>query len=105
MSESKQPNRREFLRWTALTGAATSLATHASNMPANKGPSEVQSYRRLGRTDLQISDISFGSAALRPGQEDVVRHALDRGINYFDSAYGYTRGAAEKVLGNVFQGN
>ncbi|SVD15978.1 uncharacterized protein METZ01_LOCUS368832, partial [marine metagenome] len=104
MSECKQPNRREFLRWTALTGAATSLATHASNTPPNKGPNEVQSYRRLGRTDLQISDISFGSAALRPGQEDVVRHALDRGINYFDSAYGYTRGAAEQVLGNVFQG-
>ena len=104
MSESKQPNRREFLRWTALTGAATSLATHASSTPPNKGPNEVQSYRRLGRTNLQISDISFGSAALRPGQEDVVRHALDRGINYFDSAYGYTRGAAEQVLGNVFQG-
>jgi predicted aldo/keto reductase-like oxidoreductase len=104
MSESKQPNRREFLRWTALTGAAPSLATHASSTPPNKGPNEIQSYRRLGRTNLQISDISFGSAALRPGQEDVVRHALDRGINYFDSAYGYTRGAAEQVLGNVFQG-
>ena len=104
MSESNQPNRREFLRWTALTGAAASLATHASNTPPNNGPNEVQSYRRLGRTNLQISDISFGSAALRPGQEDLVRHALDRGINYFDSAYGYTRGAAEKVLGKVFQG-
>ena len=104
MSELKQPNRREFLRWTALTGAASGLATHAANTPPNKGPNKVRSYRRLGRTNLQISDISFGSAALRHGQEDVVRHALDRGINYFDSAYSYTRGAAEKVLGKVFEG-
>jgi len=104
MSEFKQPNRREFLRWTALTGAATGLATRAATSPSNTGPNEVRAYRRLGRTNLQISDISFGSAALRPGQEDVVRHALDRGINYFDSAYGYTRGAAEKVLGRVFEG-
>ncbi|MFP6796144.1 MAG: aldo/keto reductase [Pseudomonadales bacterium] len=104
MSELKQPNRREFLRWTALTGAATGLATHAANTPPNKGPNEIRSYRRLGRTNLQISDISFGSAALRHGQEDVVHHALDRGINYFDSAYSYTRGAAEKVLGKVFEG-
>src|SRR5690606_22135349 len=60
--------------------------------------------RTLGRTGLNISDISFGSSRLREGEEDLVRYALERGINYFDSAYGYTGGAAEQVLGNVLAG-
>jgi uncharacterized protein len=45
-------------------------------------------YRRLGRTELQVSAISLGTEYLmEPSQEDVVRiihEALDRGINYFD---------------------
>lgn len=64
----------------------------------------VQQYARLGRTDLKISDISFGTSRLREGMEDVVAFALDRGINYFDSAEGYTGGDSEKVLGRALAG-
>lgn len=65
---------------------------------------QVQSYRRLGRTEFKISDISFGSSRLRRGEEHLVHHALDRGINYFDGADSYTGGNSELVLGNALKG-
>ena len=65
---------------------------------------QVRRYVTLGRTGLEMSDISFGSSRLREGEEDLVRHALDKGVNYFDTAEGYTDGESERVLGNVLKG-
>jgi hypothetical protein len=56
----------------------------------------------LGRTGLQIGDIGFGSSRL-DGDEDLVRHALERGIDYFDTAESYTDGAAEETLGRALR--
>ena len=103
MSEEQNPGRREFLRRAVATGAGAGIAP-AALARSSTVPTSVQRYRRLGRTGLEISDISFGSSRLRSGEEALVRHALDRGINYFDSAYGYTGGASETVLGKVFRG-
>ncbi|MEE9254189.1 MAG: aldo/keto reductase, partial [Pseudomonadales bacterium] len=64
----------------------------------------MRRYVTLGRTGLEVSDISFGASRLRPGQEDLVRHALDRGVNYFDTAEGYTGGSSQKVIGNALRG-
>ncbi|MEQ8662088.1 MAG: aldo/keto reductase [Gammaproteobacteria bacterium] len=102
MSDPKSPDRRRFLRLGAATGAAAGLAP--ALLPAADAAPQVRSYRRLGRTGLEVSDISFGSSRLRAGQEALVHHALDRGINYFDSAYGYTGGDAERVLGRALKG-
>lgn len=56
--------------------------------------------RRLGRTGLQVSVIGFGAAVIRAiprgDAEKVLVHALDRGINYFDTAPGY--GDSEEKL-------
>ena len=41
--------------------------------------------RILGRTGLEVSDISFGSSRLRTGSEDLVRHALDRGVEIIEA--------------------
>lgn len=66
-------------------------------------------YRKLGRTDLDLSIISFGGSSLggvfRPidtGQAiEAVHAAIDSGINFIDVSpyYGYYR--AEKVLGKA----
>jgi predicted aldo/keto reductase-like oxidoreductase len=102
--------RRKFL---TLSGAAAGLiplaGVHAAvprttNAITVQAESEIRHYATLGRTGIRISDISFGSSRLRSGQEDLVHHALDRGVNYFDTAEGYTRGASERVLGNALQG-
>jgi predicted aldo/keto reductase-like oxidoreductase len=96
-----QLDRRSLLRWGAASSAALSLLpigrTQANPLPS----SGVQRYTRLGRTEMQISDISFGTSRLRRGEEDLVRHALDHGINYFDSADTYSGGQSERVLGNA----
>jgi predicted aldo/keto reductase-like oxidoreductase len=60
----------------------------------------VQRTVRLGRTGLQVPDIGFGTARLA-GDEALVRHALERGITYFDSAEIYTDGRAEETLGRA----
>ncbi len=102
--------RRNFLISGATAGVAASVAGLTSSPPAHAtaqatGRSQgVRSYRRLGRTELKISDISFGSSRLRSGEEHLVHHALDRGINYFDSAESYTRGQSETVLGQALKG-
>jgi aryl-alcohol dehydrogenase-like predicted oxidoreductase len=53
---------------------------------------------------MNISDISFGADRLSPGQEDLVRHAFDLGINYFDTAETYRGGDSETALGNALRG-
>lgn len=108
-------NRRSFLRLGALTGMAAGLMkpglaqsaespSKISEASGNSGVTGVKSYSTLGKTGLEISDISFGSSRLRDGEEKLVHHALDRGVNYFDTAESYTGSSAESVLGNALRG-
>ncbi|MCE5237661.1 aldo/keto reductase [bacterium] len=62
-------------------------------------------YRRLGRTDLQVSELAFGAAR---GYEqadfaDLVHAIIDAGINLVDTATGY--GDSEVALGKALQGH
>jgi predicted aldo/keto reductase-like oxidoreductase len=101
-------NRRTFLRVGAMTGLASGIPINAlaDNDMAKAAKDEgVKRYVTLGRTGLKISDISFGSSRLRNGQEHLVRHALDRGVNYYDTAESYTRGVSEVVMGNALKGD
>ena len=67
---------------------------------------------RLGRSELRVSRIAFGtwqlggdwgatdeSAALR-----AIRHAADAGINFFDTAQGYGFGSSERLLAKALSG-
>lgn len=62
----------------------------------------IRRYVRLGRTEMKISDISFGSASST--DPALVRHALALGVNYFDSAESYRWGGAEEAIGEALQG-
>ena len=105
-----EPNRRDILKWgsvAGITGGILSTNAIASVPKASTKPMtlpEVKKFKTLGRTGLDISDISFGSSRLRSGQENLVKHAMDRGINYFDSAHSYSRGQSETVIGNAIKG-
>ena len=98
--------RREFLKQSAIAGVGAGLLPMlgATEAAASIPPGEVRRLSPLGKTGLNISDISFGGARLHRGDEDVVRHAFDRGINYFDSAETYTAGESETVIGNALKG-
>ena len=93
-------DRREFLRASAATGVALSLLPLAASAA---DPPRVRRHVTLGRTGLQIGDIGFGSSRL-DGDEALVRHALDRGIDYFDTAEDYSGGASEETLGRALRG-
>jgi aryl-alcohol dehydrogenase-like predicted oxidoreductase len=66
-------------------------------------------YRKLGDSDLQVSEISLGSwltysgGVDRANAEACVRRALELGINLLDTANIYGRGAAETFLGEVLR--
>jgi aryl-alcohol dehydrogenase-like predicted oxidoreductase len=64
-------------------------------------------YRQLGKSDLKISRIGFGTMSLDPGDasaESLLLHALEGGINYFDTADIYLKGLSETILGRAFKG-
>jgi aryl-alcohol dehydrogenase-like predicted oxidoreductase len=66
-------------------------------------------YRALGRTGIDVSAIAFGAgpvpelmtADAGSRQRDVVRRALDAGINWFDTAATYGEGRSEQSLGDT----
>jgi aryl-alcohol dehydrogenase-like predicted oxidoreductase len=67
---------------------------------------------RLGRSGLNVSRIAFGTWQLGGdwGATDeeaavgAIRHAYDRGINFFDTAQGYGFGASEQLLAKAIKG-
>jgi aryl-alcohol dehydrogenase-like predicted oxidoreductase len=67
-------------------------------------------YRKLGASDLQVSEISLGSwLTYGVGVEKdkgfaCVNRAFDLGINFIDTANVYGRGAAESFLGEALAG-
>jgi predicted aldo/keto reductase-like oxidoreductase len=62
--------------------------------------------RRLGKTDMEVSVVGFGGIPIQgvsaAEAERIVRHALDRGVDFFDSARAYTN--SEKKLGMALSG-
>ncbi|MBI5514656.1 MAG: aldo/keto reductase family protein [Deltaproteobacteria bacterium] len=66
-------------------------------------------YRKLGDSDLVVSEVSLGSwltysgGVERSNAEACVRRALERGVNLLDTANIYGRGAAETFLGEVLR--
>src|SRR4051812_36853801 len=67
-------------------------------------------YRKLGSSDLEVSEISLGSWLTYSGgvEFDQTRActdaAFDAGINFFDTANVYGRGAAETAWGEILSG-
>jgi aryl-alcohol dehydrogenase-like predicted oxidoreductase len=62
-------------------------------------------YRRLGRTDLDVSSVALGCVTFgreidREASFAIMDHAVERGINLFDSAEAYASGASEQVVGD-----
>ncbi len=69
----------------------------------------MMEYRTLGRTDWQVSTVSLGTWALGGGwgpiNEDesmaALHRAVDRGVNFFDTADIYGDGLAERLLARL----
>src|SRR5205085_4347235 len=66
-------------------------------------------YRRLGRSGLQVSELSLGSWVTYHNQVDtgaakeMLAAAMDGGVNFFDNAEVYAHGESEVVMGSAFK--
>ena len=66
-------------------------------------------YRRLGRSGLQVSELSLGSWVTYHNQVDVAAAkemlalAFDAGVNFFDNAEVYAAGKSEQVMGDAIK--
>lgn len=66
-------------------------------------------YRRMGRTGLQLSVLSFGSWVSFHKQindnsaDELMGIAYDHGVNFFDNAEVYALGESEKMMGRVLK--
>src|ERR1700748_1105099 len=73
-------------------------------------------YIKLGQTGLDVSPLAIG--AMTYGEPDrghpvwslgkdkafpLIKHALDAGINFFDTANLYSQGSSEEILGNALK--
>jgi voltage-dependent potassium channel beta subunit len=67
-------------------------------------------YRRMGKTGLQLSVLSYGSWITFAKQiedkesDKLMTIAYENGINFFDNAEVYSRGESEKMMGRVLKG-
>ncbi|MFZ1694743.1 MAG: aldo/keto reductase [Flavobacteriales bacterium] len=66
-------------------------------------------YRRLGRSGLQVSELSlgswltFGKLITDDTAAELMKLAYDNGINFFDNAEIYSRGESERVMGRILK--
>ena len=108
--------RREFLQKSSMAALSVPLISSYGSLPVNDHPEELSLqvkqewrnkqegmvYRQLGRTGFMVSELVYGTERITPDNPRPVEIALERGINYFDTAPQYGRGDAETTLGKVF---
>jgi aryl-alcohol dehydrogenase-like predicted oxidoreductase len=69
-------------------------------------------YRRLGKTEFNVSEISLGTWQVggkwgdsfnEKSAEQIINSAIDNGVNFIDTADVYSNGLSEKVIGKVLR--
>ncbi|WP_277408789.1 aldo/keto reductase [Lacrimispora xylanisolvens] len=69
-------------------------------------------YRDFGKTGIKVSALGFGAMRLPLSGENqvdekravaMIRHAIDQGVNYIDTAYPYHEGESERIVGEALQ--
>ncbi|MFA5865385.1 MAG: aldo/keto reductase [Phycisphaerae bacterium] len=84
---------------TAINKIAEAVSSKTTTQPENS--SSPIEKRILGRTGLKISVISVGSIGTT---QNVVRYAIDNGINFFHTALNYNSGKAITEVGKALKG-
>jgi len=105
----KGMNRRTFIK-AGMVGTTTALiappvfADTLQKMVEQPEPASFPQpvYRTLGRTGLKISVVGFG-AMLTP-EPEVIRVAVERGVNYINTARKYMGGKNEVTVGQAVKG-
>lgn len=104
MSKANGMKRRIFLKSSALGVVGAGVMSGKIGFAGEENKNEVQlpkikEFRTLGRTGFKVSDIGSGG----PGDVAVLKALLDAGVNYIDTAEGYSRGQSEITTGKVIK--
>ena len=98
--------RRDFLR---MMGAAAGVAVSATlpgtppDASAATSPSpSTPEKRTLGKTGFQVGTVGFGAMITR--DPEVIRFAVERGVDYVDTADCYMGGENERIVGRALAG-
>ncbi len=104
--ERTEATRRKFLGMMGVAAGAVAVGAGAAGMPrafaTSAGPAEEPVKRPLGRTGFTVSTVSFGAMTTR--DPDVIRFAVDRGVDYVDTADCYMGGENERIVGRALEG-
>lgn len=102
---SLPPGRRTFMRNILLGAFSTSLASlglhSGSRNPDQRVKKGQMYYRRLGRTNLLISEISLGGSPIP--EWPILLQAFERGVNYIDTSHSYQNGNSERQIGRLLK--
>jgi predicted aldo/keto reductase-like oxidoreductase len=99
------PGRRTFMR-NILFGTFSASLASANLLSGGKEQSDrvkkgSMNYRRLGRTNLMISEISLGGSPIP--EWPILHQAFERGVNYIDTSHGYQNGNSERQIGQLLK--
>ena len=107
--------RREFIKTGALSALSVPFiagfkypeiqdSKKKINVPVKpewRNKQEGMFYRQLGRTGFMVSEIVFGSERITPENTRPIEVAIEKGVNYLDTAPQYGKGASETAIGKV----
>ncbi len=111
-SDFKHLSRRQFIRvGTIATATLPVVLASSCNNAGNSEKQEVNpewrnrqsgmAYRKLGRTGFMISEVVNGGDTVRNKTYRHVEYAIEKGLNYFDTAPAYGRGESEEGYGKI----
>lgn len=128
MKNTTDSKRREFIansaKFAGLAMMTSALPLMASGTNSTKGASMKANtshskngvkFIKVGNTDIEISQIcigamSFGKAGTlhdwtldEKASEAIIKHALEKGLNFFDTANIYSAGTSEEYLGKALK--
>jgi len=92
--------RRDFFKQVAIGSTVAGLLPKRIHSEETSVSKKIV-YRQLGSTGIKVSEIGFGAMNMR--DPELVRVAIDNGINYIDTANAYMRGVNEEIIGSVMK--
>jgi aryl-alcohol dehydrogenase-like predicted oxidoreductase len=109
MERKKKFTRRSFVKGSAAAVTASLVVRRSMGAGEQGEATQGVPHRPLGKTGAEVSCLGVGGYHLGSIKEEkesteLVAHALDAGINFFDNCWEYHDGVSEERLGAALKG-
>ena len=104
--------RVELRRTIEIFGVLSNLdQLHPASVPSRLRQDGVMEHRTLGKSGIEVSIVGFGAWGIGGGWGETadtesvaaLNLAIDRGVTFIDTAYGYGGGHSERLIGDVLR--